>query len=214
MGFWFGVRGVGTVAPRAGGQCAATKTPRKDNAQGRFREGLRLVLRSPPCGLGTCRFCNARVKKNFLNNWKNLNSVPIHHSDFNSGKWQEQGSFFFWGGGGAGTPLRPLRTHTRLTYFSSITFSPPIFHLSIFCPYQPNFLSFRVGSFVSSYHVLFQPFSNLMLSNSNFRNQHFLITIMALLFSPSSVPLSRIAVLLYLFFHGHCFFCFWRSGNP
>ena len=74
-GSGFGVRGVGTVAPRVGGQCAATKTRKKDNAQGRFCEGLRLVLRSPPCGLGTCRFCNAKGKKQFLNNWKNLNSV-------------------------------------------------------------------------------------------------------------------------------------------
>ena len=37
---------------------------------------------------------------------------------------------------------------------------------------------------------------------------------MALLFSPSSVPLSGIAVLLYLFFMVIVFFCFWKSGNP
>ena len=41
-GSGFGVRGVGTVAPRAGEQCAATKTPRKDTAQGRFCEGFAL----------------------------------------------------------------------------------------------------------------------------------------------------------------------------
>ena len=36
---------------------------------------------------------------------------------------------------------------------------------------------------------------------------------MALLFSPSSAPLSRIAVLLYLFFMV-IVCCFWRSGDP
>ena len=46
---------------------------------------------------------------------------------------------------------------------------------------------------------------NLMLSNSSTFNQHFLITITAVLFCLSSVSLSRTAVLLCVCSHGHCF---------
>ena len=117
-GSGFGARGLGTVAPRAGGQCAATKTRRKDNAQGRFSAWCSVPR---PVGLTPVDFAMPRLSLGniFSTTGKNEFRPHIHHSDFKSGKWQEQGSFFFWGGG---TPLLPLRTHTRLTYFSSIIF--------------------------------------------------------------------------------------------
>ena len=116
-GSGFGVRGVGTVA---GGQCAATKTPRKDNTQGRFCEGFALGAPFPALsqavGLAPVDFCNAGVKKNFLNNWKNLNSVrPFITRILIRGSGWNRRLFLFGGGGVVGTPLFPLRTHTRLT---------------------------------------------------------------------------------------------------
>ena len=73
------------------------------------------ALSSPLCGLGTCRFCNAKDRENFPQKLEKIEFLPpIRRSDFVLGKRQEQGSFFFWGVG-ACTRLLPLRTHTRLT---------------------------------------------------------------------------------------------------
>ena len=100
--------------------------------------------------------------------------------------------------------------NTRLTYFSSIIF-PLNFSPIHILPLSANIcLSFRVGSLVSSYHVLFQRFRNLMLSNKNqpFGSPSW----------PSSLapPLCLCHALLfcYICFHRHCFFCFWKNGNP
>ena len=77
-------------------KCAATKTPRNDNAS---REGFALGARFPALwAWHLCRFCNARAKKN-LNNWKNLNSVrPFITRISIRGSGRNRGHFFLRGG--------------------------------------------------------------------------------------------------------------------
>ena len=96
------------------------------------------VLGSPPCGLGTCRFCNAKAKK-FSKKMENCSFPPVHHSNFDLEKRQEQGFILLGGGRGWGF-LLPLRMHTRLTAFHPSLFFHRIFHLSISCRYRQIFV--------------------------------------------------------------------------
>ena len=117
---------------------------------------------SPPCGFGTCRICNARVKRFFIKFGKIDSLPPIHHSALDLEMRQEQGFIFFlW------RRLYPPSTPNAYTtdYFSSIIF--PNFSPINMLPISANFcLGFCVGSFVSLSHVLLQRFSNLLSSNS------------------------------------------------
>ena len=129
-GSGFGVKGVGTVAPRAGGQCAEKKTPRKD----RQRAGKVLRRFCAWCsvprhvGLAHVDFAMPGLRKFFSTIWKFEFRAPIHHSDFNLG-----------GGGGGYSPLSTPNAYTTDIFFIHHSFSTD-FHLSIFCPYRQIFV--------------------------------------------------------------------------
>ena len=115
---------------------------RDKNTKGREREGKVGAgcsdPRSPPCGLGTCRFCNAKAKK-FLKKIEKLILFRLFITRiliWKSGK--NRGSFFL-GGEGVGFPPSIPNAYTT-DCFSSIIIFPPNFHLSITCRYRQIFV--------------------------------------------------------------------------
>ena len=121
------------------------------------------------------------------------------------GKRQEQGLILL---GGGGTSLERIRDWLIFTHHFFQWFSP----INIL-PLSANFcLSFHVGSFASSYHVLLQRSDKLMLSNSGIFDQH-LLTPSRPSSSPPPLCLCHALLFCHICFYGR-WFLFWRSGNP
>ena len=78
--------------------CSDKDTDERQCFQGRFCAWCSVPR---PVGLAPLSILQCQGKKKISQQLEKFEFCPpIHHSDFNSWKWQEQGSFFFEGWGG------------------------------------------------------------------------------------------------------------------